>query len=155
MRKLHWLAMTAVLAASGSLASVAHANQVFHTTHAAVHSVAGAPLRNGFVNDIHISGAVNVAHEEYSLNGAEPDTTYQVAIVGYATTTCAGPSILGFSTALFATNGSGNGNADSTFPQTSPPPPSHTVSGAVGVIWQFLDSDGDPVYATDCVVITF
>jgi hypothetical protein len=56
---------------------------------------------------------------------------------------------------LFATNGSGNGNADFTFPQNSPPPPPHTVSGAVGVIWQFLDSNGNPVYETDCVVVTF
>jgi hypothetical protein len=155
MRKHHWLAVTAVLGAFGSLASEAQANQIFHTTHAGLHSVVGAPLRGGFVNDIHMSGAVNAAHEEYSLNGAEPSTSYQVALVGYASTTCAGSPFLGLSTALFATNGSGNGNADFTFPQNSPPPPPHTVSGAVGVIWQFLDSNGDPVYETDCVVVTF
>src|SRR5262245_30168467 len=105
MRKMHWLAMMAMPAAVGSFASVAHANQVFHTSHAALHSVAGAPLNGGFVNDIHMSGAVNVAHEEYHLNGAEPNTTYQIAIVGYASTACAGPAILGISTASITTNG--------------------------------------------------
>ena len=52
------LLVVAALAAGAALVAVAPAlaDQVFHTSHAAVHSVAGAPLRSGFVNDMPRTG---------------------------------------------------------------------------------------------------
>ena len=103
-----WIA-AAVVAAAAFAAAPALADQVFHTTHAAVHAVAGAPLQSGFVNDIHSNGTVNSAHEEYHLNGAQPNTTYQVQLVIYPTTNCTGAPFLVFPTSQLTTNGSGGG----------------------------------------------
>ena len=126
----------------------AFADQVFHTSHAAVHAVAGAPLQSGFVNDIHTNGAVNAAREEYHLNGAQPNTTYQVQLVIYGDQTCAGSPFATVPTATLTTNGAGNGNAYTTFaagPPNNPPL-------AFGIVWQFT-VNGAPVYATDCVPV--
>jgi hypothetical protein len=144
------LLVAAVLAAGASLVAVAPAlaDQVFHTSHAAVHSVGGAPLRSGFVNDVHSNGAVNSAFEEYHLNGAQRGTTYQVQLVIFASQSCAGSPFLTIPTALVTTNGAGNGNANATFPAGPPNDPPLQV----GIVWQFL-SGGVPVYATDCVPV--
>lgn len=144
------LLVVAVVAAAAALIAVAPAlaDQVFHTSHAAVHSVAGAPLRSGFVNDIHTNGAVNAAREEYHLSGAQPDTSYQVQLVIFASQSCAGAPFLTVPTALVTTNGAGNGNASATFPAGPPNNPPLQV----GIVWQFL-SNGAPVYATDCVPV--
>jgi hypothetical protein len=143
-----WIAAV-VVAAAGFAVSPALADQVFHTTHASVHSIAGAPLKSGFVNDIHTNGVVNSAHEEYHLNGAQPNTTYQVQLVIYPTTNCSGAPFLIFPTAQLTTNGAGNGNADFTFPAG----PANNPPLQVGIVWQFL-LNGVPVYATDCVPVT-
>src|SRR5215471_16017221 len=114
---LQSLGVAAALAV-GALVVVplAAADQVFHTSHAAVHSVSGAPLHSGFVNDIHTNGAVNSAREEYHLNGAQPNSTYQVQLVIFASQSCAGTPFLTIPTAQLTTNGVGNGNASATFP---------------------------------------
>ena len=127
----------------------AFADQVFHTSHAVVHPVAGAPLQSGFVNDIHTNGAVDAAREEYHLNGAQPDTTYQVQLVIYADQSCEGSPFLTVPTAMLSTNGAGNGNADATFPAGPPNDPPLQV----GIVWQFLANDV-PVYTTDCVPVS-
>jgi hypothetical protein len=145
------LVMLAGLVAGAALivAPGAFADQVFHTSHAAVHAVAGAPLQSGFVNDIHTNGAVNSAREEYHLNGAQPNTTYQVQLVIYGDQSCAGSPFLIFPTATVTTNGAGNGNADTTFPAGPP----NTPPLQVGIVWQFI-ANGAPVYATDCVQVS-
>lgn len=145
------LLIGAAIAAGTALVVVppALADQVFHTSHAAVRSLAGAPLQSGFVNDIHTNGVVNSAHEEYHLNGAQPSTTYQVQLVIYASQSCAGAPFLTFPSALLTTNGAGNGNANFTFPAGPPNNPPLRI----GIIWQFL-SNGVPVYATDCVPVS-
>src|SRR5438128_4048708 len=120
MRTLLWLAAAAVTLA---VAPSALADQVFHTSHAAVHPVAGAPLHSGFVNDIHTNGVVNSAHEEYHLNGAQPSTTYQVQLVIYADQSCAGSPSVVFPTAELTTNRAGNGNAKFEFPAGPPNKP--------------------------------
>ena len=142
--------VVAVVAAGAALFAVtpALADRVFHTSHAALHSVSGAPLRSGFVNDMHSNGAVNSAREEYHLSGAQPGTSYQVQLVIFASQSCAGAPFLTIPTALVTTNGAGNGNAGATFaagPPNNPPL-------QVGIVWQFL-SNGHPVYATDCVPV--
>ena len=143
-----WIAAAAVAAAAFA-AAPALADQAFHTSHAAVHAVAGAPLQSGFVNDIHSNGTVNSAHEEYHLNGAQPNTTYQVQLVIYGSTSCSGAPFLILPTAQLTTNGAGNGNAGSAFPAGPPNNPPLQF----GIVWQFL-SNGVPVYATDCVPVT-
>jgi hypothetical protein len=127
----------------------AFADQVFHTSHAAVHALAGAPLRSGFVNDMHTNGIVNGAREGYHLNGAQPNTTYEVQLVAFASQNCSGSPFATFSSSQLTTNGAGNGNADAFFPAGPPNDPPIQV----GVVWQFL-SNGVPVYATDCVPVT-
>jgi len=143
------LIVAAVVAVALTTVSTALADQLFHTSHAAVHSVAGAPLRSGFVNDIHTSGVVNAAHEEYHLNGAQPGTTYQVQLLIYASQSCGGSPFLTVQSSLLTTDGAGNGNANFTFPAAAPNNPPLQV----GIVWQFL-SNGVPVYATDCVPVT-
>ena len=143
------LLIAGVAAAAAFVVPSALADQVFHTTHAAVHAVAGAPLRSGFVNDVHTNGVVNAAHEEYHLNGAQPSTTYQVQLVIFASPSCAGTPFLTLPSAQLTTNSAGNGDADFTFPAGPPNNPPFQV----GIVWQFL-SNGVPVYATDCVAVT-
>lgn len=144
------LAMLAGLISVGALAAVpaAFADQVFHTSHADAHAVANAPLQSGFVNDIHTNGAVNAAREEYHLNGAQSNTTYQVQLVIYGDQTCSGSPFATVSTATLTTNGAGNGNADATFPAG----PANEPPLSVGIVWQFV-VNGAPVYATDCVPV--
>ena len=124
------------------------ADQVFHTSHAAVHAVAGAPLKSGFVNDIHSNGAVNSAREEYHLNGAQPNTSYEVHLLFYEDPSCAG-SPSSFTTAVLTTNAAGNGNADVTFAASPPNNPPLQVE----IVWQFT-ANGSAVYATDCVPVS-
>jgi hypothetical protein len=144
------LCISAAVAATALLVvPLATADQVFHTSHAAVRAVAGAPLRSGFVNDIHTNGTVNSAHEEYHLNGAQANTTYQVQLVIFGSPTCAGAPFLILPTAQLTTNGAGNGNADFTFPAGPPNNPPLQV----GIVWQFL-ANGVPVYTTGCVPVT-
>ncbi len=130
------------------LVPAALADQVFHTSHAALHSIAGAPLKSGFVNDIHTNGNVNSAREEYHLNGAQPNTTYQVQLVIFASQSCSGTPFLVIPTAQLTTNGAGNGNASATFPAGPPNNPPLQV----GIVWQFL-ANGVPQYETDCVPV--
>lgn len=147
-RKPHLVVAVLVAGAALVAAAPALADQVFHTSHAAVHSIAGAPLGSGFVNDMHSNGAVNSAREEYHLSGAQPGTSYQVQLVIFASQNCAGAPFLTIPTALVTTNGAGNGNAGATFaagPPNNPPL-------QVGIVWQFL-SNGEPVYTTDCVPV--
>lgn len=140
----------AVVAAALVNAPLAVADQVFHTSHAALHSVAGAPLRSGFVNDIHSNGAVNSAREEYHLSGAQPDTTYQVELLIFGDQSCSGSPFATVPTAQVTTNGDGNGNAGFFFPASAPNNPPLQV----GIVWQLLSSTGAPVYATDCVPVS-
>jgi len=145
------LCISAAVAAAAALLVVpwAAADQVFHTSHAAVRAVAGAPLHSGFVNDIHTNGVVNSAHEEYHLNGAQAGTTYQVQLVIFGSQTCAGAPFLILPTSQLTTNGAGNGNASFTFPAGPPNDPPLQV----GIVWQFL-ANGAPVYTTGCVPVS-
>jgi hypothetical protein len=144
-----WVAAAAVAAIAALAAAPALADQVFHTSHAAVHAVAGAPLRSGFVTDIHTNGTVNGAREEYQLNGAQPDATYQVRLVIYGSQTCAGAPFLTIPTSQLTTNDAGNGTASFVFPAGAPNVPPLQV----GIVWQFLSSTGATVYSTDCVPV--
>jgi hypothetical protein len=144
MRPKLLVALLAVIGAASVLVPVATADRAFHTLHAELHPVGGAPLQSGFVNDIHTNGVVNGAHEIYQLNGALPNTTYQVSILFYAgDPTCTStPGV--FPTATLTTNSAGNGTARFTFP--AGPPSTLPTSG---IRWQFSTSAG-VAYETDC-----
>jgi hypothetical protein len=136
--------LPAVAAAATVLVPTASADQVFHTLHAEVHAVGGAPLRSGFVNDVHTEGVVNGAHEIYHLNGALPSTTFQVSILFYfADPSCSTAPIV-LPTATLTTNAAGNGNARFTFPAGPP-----STGPTNGIRWQFSTAAG-VAYATDC-----
>jgi hypothetical protein len=144
------IAIVCVAATPLVLVATAAADQSFHTSHADVHSIAGAPLRSGFVNDIHTQGVTIGAQERYQLNGAEPNTTYSVALWIYVGSgSCAGATILKITTETFTTNAAGNGEAGFTFPAGPNPP----LPQPIPIKWVF-SSGGVPVYESDCVLVT-
>ena len=52
-----------------------------------------APLRSMFVENIHANGPNVFAHEQYVVNGAEPNTTYDVVLtISIGDPTCTNPS---------------------------------------------------------------
>lgn len=144
MRPRLLLVLPAVIAAATVLVPAATADRVFHTLHAELHSVGGAPLHSGFVNDVHTDGVVNGAHEIYHLNGALPNTTFQVTILLYIADPTCSSAPLEFPTATVTTNAAGNGNARFTFP--AGPPSTLPTSG---ILWEFSTPAG-VAYATDC-----
>jgi hypothetical protein len=93
------------------------ADAVFHSTHAPLSPVGGAPLQSGFVQINHMNGPVNFAHDNYVLNGASPDSSYTVTlnISTASDASCASPFVSA-PVATLATNGSGNGEVDAVFP---------------------------------------
>ena len=70
-----------------------------------------------FVENIHANGPNVFAHEQYVVNGAEPNTTYSVALWIYAagSGSCAGAPTVKFTTETFTTNAAGNGETGHTF----------------------------------------
>jgi hypothetical protein len=145
MRKLLVLAAVAL-----AIPATAQADKVFHTLHAELVPVNGAPLRSGFVNDIHTNGVVNAAHERYQLNGALANTTYSVQILVYLfDTTCSTAPIV-IRTATLTTNGAGNAEGGADFPAA----PSGPLAGAAhGIRWQVLGPIG-VAYQTGCETVT-
>jgi hypothetical protein len=152
-RKLrrHGIALVVlVLAMLPLVASTAAADQFFHTTHAALTPIGGAPLQSGFVNDIHTQGPVIAAQERYVLNGAKPNTTYSVTLlVSFADPTCTVTN-LAFPSTSFTTNGAGNGEAGFTFYQASPPPPPAPQQWYIRWV---VSSGGVPQYQTACIPV--
>jgi hypothetical protein len=135
-------------------ASTALADQYFHTVHLDLSPIGSAPLKSGFVNDIHTNGTQNSAQERYQLNDAVPNNTYSVRLNIYNTNSaCSGAPDRFRDTATFTTNGSGNGQGDFTFPQTAPwPPPVPPTLRTVYIQWIISDAAG-PEYETDCTPV--
>ncbi len=150
-RRKALVAVVLALAALPVVASTATADQIFHTSHAALTPIGNAPLRSGFVNDIHTNGVVNSAQERYQLNGAMPTTTYTVTLwVYFSDPTCSAVPPFLFPTSTFTTNASGNGEAGFTFPAS----PSTAPPTLNGIRW-VITSGGVPQYQTACVPVTF
>lgn len=132
-----------------ALNSVASADQAFHTQQIALTPLHGAPLQSGFVIDIHVNGPQIYALERYQLNGAAPNTTYQVQLLIFTNATCSGTPITVPSSSL-RTNSSGNGEASIEFaPQQVPAALRHTV---ISIIWQVLNAQ-TVSYQTACTVV--
>ena len=99
-------AAVAVLA-TGLFGAPAWGDAVYHSQHIALQPVGSAPLRSGFVENIHANGPTVYAMERYALVGATPGS-YAVTLHLFADTSCT--SVIGpFPSITFATNAVGNG----------------------------------------------
>ena len=115
MRRLTSVALLAGLAVC-SWALPAGADAAYHASHLPLHATDSAPLRSGFVENIHANGPTVYAHENYIVNGADTNASYQVVLSIWATNTaCAGTPTLEIPTAVLTTNGAGNGSAHVVF----------------------------------------
>jgi hypothetical protein len=131
-----------------ALATPALADQAFHTLKAPLSAVGNAPLHSGWVSDSHANGPIIGAHEEYHVNGASPNTTYQVVIQFYpGVTGCPGDAVA-LPTASFKTNASGNGNANWVFPGGPKAPITQNSA-----IWQLVGPGNVVAYQTDCQLV--
>ena len=142
--------ITALAVAALVLVPAALGDAVFHSTHAPLSPVGGAPLRSGFVQINHMNGPVNFAHDNYVLNGASPDASYTVTlhISTAADATCSAPFVIA-PVATLVTNGSGNGEADAVF--------SPALIDALGIhdstvhVYTTLSAGGSVAYTTSCL----
>lgn len=144
------LLTAAVVALLGAtIPGTALADATYHAAHIDLHAVGSAPLRAGFVENIHTQGPNVYAHEIYVLNGAVPEATFDVSLAVYPfDTACSGaPFSLGI-TATFTTNRAGNGRADHVFT----PADAAGFQGTHGAIWEI--TDGTATYRSDCVTVT-
>src|SRR5215210_3852124 len=142
-------ALAVVLGALAAFVGQASADAVYHSQHIPLDVVEGAPLRSGFVENIHPNGPQVFAHEVYVLNGASPDTAYQVTLLVYADDpTCSTEPVAGgIDTAVLTTNGKGNGRADAFLAPEDIP--AFLRDGTHGVAWE-LTTDSTLVYRTGC-----
>ena len=112
MRRLLVILTLAGLAAMVGAIS-ASADAVYHSEHLALSPVGNAPLRSGFVENIHADGPNVYAHEQYVLNGAAPNSSYQVVLMVFPTDTTWGgarPAVAS-PTPPSQTHAAGNGHA--------------------------------------------
>ena len=143
--------LVAIVAATLFVVPNAGADRVYHSQHVALTSVAGAPLRAGFVENIHANGPNVFAHEVYVLIGAAPETSYAVHVIAYPfDPTCSGTGVdLGATT--LTTNVAGNGRADRFIRPSDVP--SAVRGTTLGVRWE-VTRDGTVVYTSTCQAVT-
>jgi hypothetical protein len=135
--------------ATVAAAVAARADGTYHAHQYALAPVGGAPLRAGFVENIHANGPNVYAHELYVLNGARPDTTYQVVLRIFPGDPSCSSSPLVLPTATLSTNAAGNGIASHVFT----PADADGLRGlTVGGMWMVLN--GATVdYASGCETV--
>ena len=145
-------ATLAALVGPALLAAPASADRTFHTKRFELTSVAGAPLRSGFVIDIHAQGPRIYAQERYHLSGALPSTEYEVLLNIYGATDCSASSLVAaLPTASLSTNRAGNGNGSVTF-RPAQAAGLAAAQDEYGLVWQVL-AGGKINYATGCQVV--
>jgi len=130
-------------------AGPASADGVYRSSHIALNPVGGASLRNGFVENIHANGPVVYAHEQYVLNGAAANTTYQVVLMVFPGDTTCASSPLPIPVATVQTNAAGNGTAHHVF---TPADADGLRGTTVGGMWT-VSAGGSPDYQTGCETI--
>jgi len=144
--------VAAAVLSAGLTVAPALADAVYHSSHIALLSTGATPLRSGFVENIHVNGPNVFAREIYVLNGAQPDTTYQVTLHIFALDpTCTGSPAAVVPTASITTNAAGNGRGDAVFrPSDVPAVLRHATHG---IIWTVSDSSG-VTFSSGCEVVT-
>jgi len=130
-------------------AGPAFADGVYHSSHYDLNAVGAAPLRSGFVENIHANGPNVYAHEVYVVVGASPMTSYDVTIAVYVQDPACSTTPLQIVTATLTTDAGGSGRADAFF---SPEDADGLRGASHGAIWS-LSVSGAPVYQTDCSTI--
>jgi len=146
------LGLTSLLVV-GSLGPV-YADQVFHTTHlnfvlTSDGADSGHPqLTAGQVVDIHASGPTIGAIEQYMINGAKPDTTYQVVLRIFSQ--CGGSFLMPIPTATLNTDSVGFAHGDFVFTEANLAP---FEGASVGVLWTLVSSTVT-AYDTQCIPVT-
>jgi hypothetical protein len=130
-------------------AASARADGLYHSQHIALSPIGDAPLRSGYVENIHVNGPNVYAHEQYVVNGAEPNSTYQVVLLVFPLdTTCSGSPVT-IPTASITTNAAGNGNAYHVFT----PADAEGLHGlTVGGKWILMNGN-TAEYTTSCATI--
>jgi len=134
------------------LVPIVAADGSYHSEHIDLTPVGDAPLRSGFVQNIHANGPQVYAIERYVLNGASPNTIYQVILVFHPFSPDCSPSqewpAMFIPTATIQTNASGNGTAQHVFVDMDP----RARGAAHGVMWMVsIDGgDGTVAYQTAC-----
>lgn len=115
-----------------------------------VKPVGGAPLQSGAVEDTFTEGPKNYAIERYQLNGALPNTTFDIRLViTIGKDDCSGPEIIQPSVQL-TTNNHGNGQASVRVPPEFLPPIAFDKVNSLH--WQFV-ANGVVYYDTECTAI--
>jgi hypothetical protein len=148
MRRLFLTLILAGLVAMAA-AVAASADAVYHSEHLGLSPVGNAPLRSGFVENIHANGPNVYAHEQYVLNGAEPSSTYQVVLMVFPLDTTCSSTPITIPTAPITTNAAGNGNAFHVFT----PEDANGLHGlTVGGMWAVM-SGSTVAYKTSCTTI--
>jgi hypothetical protein len=148
-RILVTLALAGISAMAG--AATVSADAVYHSEHLRLSPVGNAPLRSGYVENIHADGPNVYAHEQYVLNGAAPNSSYQVVLMVFPTdTTCSSSSAsIAIPTATITTNAAGNGNAFHVFT----PADADGLRGlTVGGMWVLMSGNA-VAYETACTTI--
>jgi hypothetical protein len=149
-----WILGTVAAAALSLSAVPAAADAVYHTERLELTPVAGAPLKEGFVVNIHANGPRIYARERYVVAGATPSASYEVWLTAYPSSpNCAGDPGIVLKMAEITTNKAGNGTAQAVFVPEDVvglvPPEGITVGG------QWLVKQADTVvYQTACTAIT-
>ena len=144
------VAVALLVLASFLVVPLAAADALYHTERLPLAPVAGAPLRSGFVVNIHPNGPQVYARERYVLNGAAPNTTYQVQLQIYANPDCTTPLFTVVTAPELRTNGAGNGTAEVVF---TPEQVALLRGQTVGAIWA-VTRDEQVVYQTTCTSIS-
>jgi len=146
-RVLMTFALAGIVVMTGAVS--ARADGLYHSQHIALSPIGDAPLRSGYVENIHANGPNVYAHEQYVVNGAEPNSTYQVVLLVFPLdTTCSGAPVT-IPTALITTNAAGNGNTYHVFT----PADAEGLHGlTVGGTW-ILTNGNTAEYTTSCATI--
>jgi hypothetical protein len=144
------LAAALVMTAVAVAAPLAAADAVYHSQHIALNPIGGAPLRSGFVENIHADGPQVYAHELYVLNGAEPETTYQVMLLLYPFDPSCASDAVPIPTASFQTNPAGDGIGQFIFRPGDVPTALRRATH--GIRWEV--TSGSSTYSTVCSSVT-
>ena len=133
-----------------ALAPAASADRSYHSQHIALQPVGDAPLRTGFVQNIHATGPNVYGHEIYHLSGAVPNTTYQVTLLLYPFDPTCSAAPAPVPTAQLQTNQAGNGNADFVFAPSDVP--AEIRNATHGIRWTVTSATS--AYETACSAVT-
>jgi hypothetical protein len=136
----------ALVTLSGGPAS---ADGTYHSSHYDLNAVGAAPLRSGFVQNVHANGPNVYAHEQYVLNGAKPKTAYQVVLMIFPGDLTCSSAPVSIPVATIRTNAAGNGTAYHVF---IPADADGLHGTTVGGIWT-VSAGGSPDYQTGCETI--